>query len=207
MTTKAPPKKADPLVKVAEAEAAMTEAQEAAEAAGLKLAEATERVKALQQERAQLVHDDPTLVDHRSEPVEACNAVGKIDAELSEIDLEDAELRYGHNKELARAAQERWHGLVREHGREIDEARQPDGEALVAEWQATAAALAEVSERLIGFGQRSMTLAATRGLDTRLVPIEAISDRVRTIRELVAHPPPVPGIENPPPAPKSDEEE
>ena len=52
MTTKAPPKKADPLVKVAEAEAGMTEAQEAAEAAGLKLAEATERVKALQQEQA-----------------------------------------------------------------------------------------------------------------------------------------------------------
>lgn len=208
--TKAPPtpkKKADPLVKVAKAEAALAQAQEVAQVAGRKVTSTTQRVKQLLEQRARLVRAEPELIDHRGAATDPANPVGRVDAELTKIDLEDLQLRASHALQLVRAAEERWQDLVRVHGEAIDEARRPEGEALVEEWKAQATALAEVTENLIGYGQRSMTLAATRSIDTRRVPIDAVGDLARTIRDLVANPPPVPWIETPPAAPKIEEEE
>jgi hypothetical protein len=184
-----------PLERVKQAEVAWLGTRDAATAAGREHSETANRARALEDQRRKVVHQHPELVNHRHEPVDTENPVAKIDAELAKLDVADAELKYRHCQELERVARQRFQDLVRAHGPAVEEARREEGEKLGAEWDAKAAALQDVTDRMHAYAQRSMQLAGIRGIDTHRVAIDPISDVKHTVEGLVASPPPVPRIE------------
>lgn len=103
--------------------------------------------------------------------------------------------KYRHAKELERVATQRRDDLIRAHGPLIEQARREEGEALRSEYETKVGALLDVTERMLLYGRRSMHLAAIRGIDTHRVPIDAISNATRTLRELAETVPPAPWIE------------
>lgn len=98
----APPKtKQDAYTQLQALEAEQAERSDASRAAGKAAREAAERRKLLTAERRRLIIRDPTLVNHREEPVDAGNAVGQIDKEIATaVDPGDAQAKYEHAKRV-----------------------------------------------------------------------------------------------------------
>ena len=190
--TKTKTTKPSPLAKIKAAEAAWAKAQDAASEASREHSERMRLTQGLTDERRRLAHHDPELVNYKGQPAKPDNAIAKIDLKLAKLDVDDAAARVNHARELERVARQRFEDLVRAHGDALDAKRRPEGEALLAEYVEKAAALAEVSERILGFGKRSFELAHIRQIDTRRIPIDGAANTARLTRQLADSPPALP---------------
>jgi hypothetical protein len=181
-----------PLEKIKAAEVAWAEARDAASAAAREHGEQARLAQGLTDKRRRLVHADPELILHTREAADPDNPVGKIDRKLGKLDVEDAAAKNAHARELERVARQRFEDLVKAHGAALEESRRPEGEALLSEFSTKAAALADVADQLLAYGQRSVELAGVRKLSTQQIPIDGIADAARATRQLAEHPPALP---------------
>jgi len=82
--------------------------------------------------------------------------------------------------------------LVCAHGDAIEEARRPEGEALLAAFAAKLKEDADRADELVAFAQRSFELAHIRRQDTRQIPIDGVANAARMLRQLAESPPALP---------------
>lgn len=67
-----------------------------------------DRLRALLEERAGLIYQEPTLVDHAGQPADKSNAVAKLDAEIAKVpDLDEAIAKARHAQAVADREEQR----------------------------------------------------------------------------------------------------
>jgi hypothetical protein len=155
---------------------------------GIKLRQAQE----LADQRRQLIHRNPELVDHLGVPVGPNNPVGKVVQAVEKLgDLQDLALQVEHARQVERSTKQSWDDFVSAHFAELLDLHRPEAAAVALSANEAARALATELRKYLAFHSRIAGFThPVQGITTHVVPgLEAANDLLRVVDSVDLKPP------------------
>lgn len=184
----------DVLAELERLEGAWADAEQRASAISREHSATLNQAREIVDRRRAAAHRDPELVDHNGNPAEPGNAIAKLDAELGKLgNLEELGAKVVHARSIAEKRKAEALAFQGANFEQIVEALEPEAESHRDAVQAAAVALADASDRYLGFAKRVDGLrAADRRLAQLRVPAISVgAELVRNARAYSDAPPPL----------------